>query len=208
MLKAQAYNPRKRRNPEPQTLQGAVPSVHICKKPKRHHNSGPCFPSVFWDNLSKIDLTTRALEELGRRNTPTVPDLWCTRRRPHRPLTRGILAALRKGSQPLIPAVDYLRSCGLNTLKSVKQTAKHGGPDLSDLRRVSQSCIPSARYDTDRCLASGTFDFPYPRDGLFSVRFSRCKAKPKIHLECYAVHTHLDLQELRSVQPKFPTEPY
>ncbi|KAK5086187.1 hypothetical protein LTR70_007432 [Exophiala xenobiotica] len=138
MLEAQLHNPRKRRNPESQTLPRTVSSFHLCKKQKRDHNNRSRFPPAFWDNLSKIDLTTRALEEVDRRNTQAALNSWPTRRQLHRPLTRGILAESRKSLQPFIPAVDYLHRCGSKVLKSVKQTARHGGPDLSDLRGLSK----------------------------------------------------------------------
>ena len=141
MPKAQLANPRKRPNSEQRTCQQNNPSDHISKKQKRGHTRESQFPSAFWDNLSKIDLTTRALEELDRRNTQAALHSRPTPRRLYRPLTRSVLVELRKSSQPLIPAVDYLRHCGAKVLKSVKQIARHGGPGLSDLRGVSQPRI-------------------------------------------------------------------
>lgn len=141
MLEAQLPNPRKRRNPEPQALQQTASSFHISKKQKRGHNGGTQFPPAFWDNLSRIDLTTRALEELNRRNTQAALSSRPTPRRLSRPFTRGILAEARKSFQTLTSAVDYLRDSGERVLKSVRQTSRHGGPDLSDLRGVSRSCF-------------------------------------------------------------------
>jgi hypothetical protein len=99
----------------------------------RSHPSGSQLPPAFWDNLSKIDLTKRALEELDRRNTQAA----LSSRPPYpRPITRRVLAELKKSSQPLTPTIKYLCHRGTRVLKNIKQTARHGGPDLSDLRGV------------------------------------------------------------------------
>jgi len=74
MPEAQLSNPRKRRNPERLTPQQNKTSQHVSKKQKRSHPSGSQLPPAFWDNLSKIDLTKRALEELDRRNTQAAPN--------------------------------------------------------------------------------------------------------------------------------------
>ena len=67
MLEAHFSHPRKRRNPEhsaPLQDQTAL----VSKKQKHTHSSDPQYSPAFWENLSKIKITTRALEELDRRN--------------------------------------------------------------------------------------------------------------------------------------------
>ena len=137
MHKVQLDNPRKRRKSEYQTLQPAQSLLHISKKQKKSHNNGSQFPPAFWDNLSKIYLTRRALKELDRRNSQADLDS----RPNYQQLHRAILAKVRKTSQTLTLIIDYLRHCGGIGLQSIKRTARHGGPDLSDLRGVSQPCI-------------------------------------------------------------------
>ena len=111
---------RKRQHPE-QTDQNEVP-------PKRQKASSP---AEFWDNLSTIWLTKRALRELDRRNTASIPRPPQSPRR-HRPVTR----AFRRNPPSLLSATEYLRRCEPRALKDIKAFAKQGGPDLSSLRNV------------------------------------------------------------------------
>ena len=121
MLEPQFSNTRKRQRSEqrlPQVNKASepLPQVNEASEPlsKRHKpsypNSKSLPPAAFWDDLSEIPLTKRALRELDRRNTLSVPKS-PQYRRPHRPVTRRILAEL-------------------------KLFAKDGGPDLSGLRGV------------------------------------------------------------------------
>ena len=109
---------------------------HASKRQKHCHPDRTQIPPAFWDNLSKIDLTKRALKELDRRNTQAAPDSRPPSSRPHQPATRRVLAELKKSCQPLIPAVEYIHDCGVEDLKDIQHTARHGGLDLSDLRGV------------------------------------------------------------------------
>lgn len=59
--------------------------------------------SIFTSILGKIDLTKRALKELDRRDEQAARPLYATL---HLPITRRILAELKKTSQVLIPAVN------------------------------------------------------------------------------------------------------
>jgi hypothetical protein len=136
MPEAQLTSPRKRRHPEDLTSHQNKTSQHVFKKQKRSHPSGSQFPPAFWDNLSEIDLTKRALGELDRRNLQAALNSHLPYPRPRRPNTRRALAELKKGSQLARPAANYLYHCGRRVLKNIKQTARHGGPDLSDLRGV------------------------------------------------------------------------
>jgi hypothetical protein len=82
-------------------------------------------PTTFWDSLSKIWLTKRALKELDRRNAGTVGELPCFEREDTKRLTRGGLAEWKRRTRPAsVPAFG----------SSIKRFARHGGPDLLDLR--------------------------------------------------------------------------
>lgn len=93
--------------------------------------------SAYWDSLSKIWLTRDALEELDRRNraSDNVPESPYFR---HRPLTRQLQARLKRRHQTLAP--DPLISCKPESLSKIKRLSRQGGPDLSDLRNVCNSC--------------------------------------------------------------------
>jgi len=132
---AQLIAPHKRQHPDDLSPHQNKTSQHVFKKQKRRHPSNSRFPTAFWDNLSKIHLTKRALGELDRRNIqaaieshpPGLP-------RPHRPITQRAFPEPKKGFQPAQPAADYLCHCGTEALKNVKQIARHGDPDLENLR--------------------------------------------------------------------------
>ena len=137
MLQPQLPNPRKRQCPEhsPQVDRALQP---LSKREKPSHpNRGSPPPAEFWDNLSKVWLTKRALRELDRRNTRPAPkppnSLY---RRPHRPATRRILTEPSKSRQPTESTTNFLCHCAPKCLKDIKLSARHGGPDLSDLRGV------------------------------------------------------------------------
>jgi hypothetical protein len=77
-------------------------------------------PAEFWERLSQIWLTETALTELDRRTID--------------------IASLRFQVGAREPhgeyAPDFLSRCGSERLGEIKQFARHGGPDLSDLRNV------------------------------------------------------------------------
>ncbi|KAF2786423.1 hypothetical protein K505DRAFT_354483 [Melanomma pulvis-pyrius CBS 109.77] len=85
----------------------------ISERQRLPHASGSQPPPEFWDNLSKIWLTKRALRELDRRNIQAARSL--PRARASVPDTRNFIAESRNS-------------------KSIKLFASRGGPDLSDLR--------------------------------------------------------------------------
>lgn len=109
--------------------------------PSVDHDSEFQFPPAFYDNLSKIHLERLALKELNRRNAQAALDSQSAHQPPRRPLTRGDLTALLMRLEPITPATEYLESCTPKELESIKQTAKHGGPDLTDLRGARVSCF-------------------------------------------------------------------
>ena len=135
MLEVQLSNSRKHRSSEQSTPQNKT-LEHVSKRQKRSHTSGTQLPPAFWDNLSKIDLSKRALEELDRRNSQSALRSRQAYLRSQRPIAQRGLTQLKKSSQSLIPAADYLGHCGTKSLKNIKQTARHGGSDVSDLKGV------------------------------------------------------------------------
>ena len=123
-----------------------------------HPKSSLSSPSTVqvWDSLSKIWLTKLALKELDRRNRSTEPRRHCPRpssvgRRPltrrRRPLTRHLLDELRRDIQSEnTPASDFLRACGPAALSDIQAFARHGGPDLLDLRGVYARTRPCLNH--------------------------------------------------------------
>lgn len=135
MPEAQLIAPYKRRHPDDLAPPQNQTSQHVSKRQKPSYPSTSRYPSAFWDNLSKIHLEKGALEELDRRNIKAAIESHPPGHpQPHRPVTRRAFAELEKGFQPAQPAADYLCRCGTEALKNLKQIARHGGPDLTDLR--------------------------------------------------------------------------
>jgi hypothetical protein len=142
MSEAQFSNPRKRQHTE----QRPLPSPPSSKRHKKlqHHSLGYFDTPAFWDNLSKIWLTKHALRELNRRKAK--PHSHSSSPLAHQPVTRNFLAEVKKRRKPTQSISDFLHNCAPKTLKNIKLFARHGGPDLSDLRGV---CI--MRYQTSGC---------------------------------------------------------
>ncbi|KAI1322074.1 hypothetical protein F5Y16DRAFT_387680 [Xylariaceae sp. FL0255] len=112
------------------------------KKQKLTHPTRP--PPAFWDNLSEIPLTRRALRELDRRNTTTASYLRRTLRPPsRRPITRRAARELWPVQTSLHPATQYLRRSGQSELKQLRAFARQGGPDLSELRTIGHVHEPN-----------------------------------------------------------------
>ena len=135
MPEPQLSNPRNRQPSEQRPLLVKETSQPRSKRQKLSHPRGSQPPAAFWDNLSKVWLTKRALGELDRRNAASSPPR-SSYRRPHRPVTRLARAELKKRREPTQPAADFLCHCGPRFLKDIKLFARHGGPDLSDLKGV------------------------------------------------------------------------
>lgn len=137
MPRSPPSNPRKRQHSEqcPFELSGAAQLAS--KKQKLSHPSASQPPAAFWENLSKIWLTKRALRELNRRRTqfaPSPPSASC--RRLPRPVTRRVRTELQQDRQPTQSAADFLHNCAARCFKDIQVLSRHGGPDLSDLRGV------------------------------------------------------------------------
>lgn len=117
--------------------------------PKRKLSQSPT-PSPpqthYLDTLSKIWLTREAPRELNRR-TRRIKSTHQHRPESRRPLTRGFHTELRSRIQSArTSASDFLQHCTPEPLKDLKLFAKHGGPDLLDLRGVCVLKAPQIRH--------------------------------------------------------------
>ncbi|KAK5071432.1 hypothetical protein LTR70_010554 [Exophiala xenobiotica] len=133
MLEARPLlKPRKRQIEDCASLQSSEQKPF--KRQKYLRNKKSYHRPEFWDNLSKIDLTSDALEELDRRNLKSV-----------HPQTRPPITRLPKKSQLVTPAVKYLHECNTSILKDLKRVSRQGGPDMSELRGRSELSNPLIR---------------------------------------------------------------
>ena len=159
MPELQFSNPRKRQRTEPLALQLNGISQSQLKRQRLNHPTTESQPPAFWDNLSKIWLTKRALRELNRRNIqPVSSQPRSQHRRARRPVTRNFLAELKRNRRVIQSAPDYLHHCEPRTLKDIKQFARNGGPDLSDLKGVSITRYPPTSIETDALQLSEPVD--------------------------------------------------
>ena len=93
------------------------------KRAKRPFQSRQEANTTYWDSLSKLPFTRGALKELNRRNRETAS-----------PVRAGII---RRPDLSREPAA--LKNCP----SQLKRFARHGGPDLRDLRGVSFAQVMS-----------------------------------------------------------------
>lgn len=106
---------------------------HVTKKRKLDHPS--CRPPHFWDNLSQLELTKGALRELDRRNATEAHPYLHQEHRYRRPRTRRAAAARRN---PCPPALEFLQQSSPTDRAQLRRFARHGGPNLKDLRGVQK----------------------------------------------------------------------
>jgi hypothetical protein len=140
------YNPRKRQRAEPGQLEKA--SQPVAKRQRTERDSGRRASAAYWENVSKVWLTKRALEELDRRTLSArsarpAPRSRCShrthrsvRRRAHRPATETCAAELGAARRSAQYIVDPLSGCSARTARRIKSAARRGGSDLSELRNV------------------------------------------------------------------------
>ena len=128
-------NPRKRQHPDqyPSQLRGTCQSVW--KKHKAASRESNEQPAAFWDSLSEIPLTKRALRELDRRNARATPT-FSTPQRSRRPVSRGAVQERERYHPPFKTVTSFLVDCTNSLLNSIKSFSRHGGPNLSDIRGV------------------------------------------------------------------------
>lgn len=120
------FLPRKRRNSNNLTSPPGK-AKHVSQRRKYSYISKAS--TVFWDNLSKVDLTKRAFRELQRRQKP-VTRISCT-------LDQQLCGRHTRHIDHL--ATQILGRYEKKALKDVKQFARYGSPDLFTLRSVRWS---------------------------------------------------------------------
>ena len=116
---------RKRRHAEAELSHDDLPSLPS-KRFKR--------PPAFWDNLSKIPLTSSALKELERRCA--LSDRSCVQPKVKKPRTRSAVREFKQKSQLTVPVSEYLPKAPQADIIQLKAFARQGGPDLTKLRGV------------------------------------------------------------------------
>ncbi|KPA41264.1 hypothetical protein FLAG1_05881 [Fusarium langsethiae] len=115
----------------PRSSEGSGDDTQLfTKRVKVDHPAIP--PPQFWDNLSRPSLTQNALRELNHRTTPISASRSSTSNLQSLPRTRRALAARSKTHAP--SAQEFLRQSSPAGRTRVKRFARHGGPNLNDLR--------------------------------------------------------------------------
>ncbi|KAL8904075.1 MAG: hypothetical protein Q9207_003502 [Kuettlingeria erythrocarpa] len=107
LRKVSQYRKRKLIDQEPVA---DIPHPPAAKRQRRQS------PASYWDNLSRLWFSRRALEELNRRN--------------HELAAATELATV---PPPSVPCIDTTRIANYN-LADIQRFARHGGPDLSDIK--------------------------------------------------------------------------
>lgn len=105
-------------------------------EPKRQRYSFDEFqpPLAYWNHLSKIWLTERALRELDRRNSQrSVIPPHSAFQQIRRPITRSIRSEVKNHQSH---SAQNRILCLSQKSPKLKEFARRGGPDLSDLRGV------------------------------------------------------------------------
>ncbi|KAL9076210.1 MAG: hypothetical protein Q9157_003745, partial [Trypethelium eluteriae] len=143
---------RRRSHQYPFELEGEACQT-ASKKHKAIHTPNPTQTATSQDNSSPIPLEKRALKELRRINDQAARESRA-KHQVHRPATRLATAEWRRcnpSPKPLKPAHTYLMNCGDEQYKNLQSFARHGGPDLWELR----GCQRSALYVSNILMDSG-----------------------------------------------------
>jgi hypothetical protein len=145
MSEPQLSNLRKRKHtklslPLPQENEALYPQS---KRQRRTYQQTPP-PVEYWDNLSKIWLTKRALRELDRRNALRSFKSTHSPYQARRPVTRNFHTELERIRGSIHTAQEFITHCEPSTLKNIRLFARHGGPDLLNLRGVC--IVPQPEY--------------------------------------------------------------
>ena len=136
MSVAQAVPPRKRKRASPDACEAENTPLISSKRQKIDESTREARRAardLFWDTLSKVWLTPRALREFDRRNALQSREQRCTSNVELSPCNR------------LFIDISHLSAA---SLKNLKRFARRGGPSLVDLRGVSQATV---RWE-DECL--------------------------------------------------------
>ena len=137
MVEAPHSSPCKRRR-SAQESDTTPPS--LCSTKRRKLNRQACDAesrprTAFWDSLSKIWLTRRALKELNRRTTRSAQKSPFLEKKDEKRLTRSTYADWERSRQPAQSAwLPVLNNSNTRLLNEIKRFARHGSLDLLDLR--------------------------------------------------------------------------
>lgn len=127
-------NSRKRPRSDQYPFEGEACHT-ISKKQKAIHIQDPKESAAHQDNSPTIPLQRGALIAL-RRQIAQAARKPQSNQQTRRPATRLAFAEWKRCHQPLKPAHQYLKNCGLEQYKALLSLSKHGGPDLRDIRGV------------------------------------------------------------------------
>jgi hypothetical protein len=137
MVARQESSTRKRRELPQDTvelLEQPVTQKRLRNEPLTTTHQNP--PPAFWDGLSKIQLERSALKELKRRNA--ILEKSRVESEIKQPLTQSAVHEWKQRTQ-LIPVAEYLSKASQEDIDRIKNFARRGGPDLTDLRGVCGS---------------------------------------------------------------------
>ena len=134
-------NSRKRRRSDQYPREAEEEAFQIAsKKHKAIHTPDPSQPATQQDDPSPILLKRDTLRVLRRQYTQAARESRANPR-PRRPATRLANAEWQRRHPPLKPARTYLKHCRHEQYRALQSFARHGGPDLRELRGV---CISNA----------------------------------------------------------------
>ena len=129
MSAAQAVPSCKRKRPSPEACEAENTSHISSKRQKIDESTRQARRTVrdlFWDTLSKVWLTPRALREFDRRSAVQSREQRCTSDLELLPCKRSFID------------ISHLSA---TSLRNLKRFARRGGPSLADLRGVSQAIV-------------------------------------------------------------------
>lgn len=136
VISVMAFSKHQREDDDAAAAAAATDASDLPTKKRKTHRPPDNFPPEFYDSLSEVFLTRRALRELDRRNSIGAPTITGSSPTRHRePLTRGAYREPQRKDSTATRLLDP----GIETTvaREVAKFARHGGPDLSDIRGVS-----------------------------------------------------------------------
>lgn len=139
IIESQIRNPRKHQRSEQPLPQLNKSSQSLLKrKMQRHPHRGERdrTPPEFYDNLSKLWLTKGTLREFDRRNDLSASSPPSSLQSIHKSFNPHTPVQPKQKTLLTPSPSEFLNHCPSNCLEDLKQIARHGGPDLSDLRDV------------------------------------------------------------------------
>ena len=138
-------NSRKRQRSDQHPFEAEGEAVQTAsKKHKAVHTPDPSQPATHQDSPSPILLKRDALKALQRQIAQAARESRANQRTPRR-VTRLAVAEWQRRHPPLKPACTYTENCRYEQYRALQSFARHGGPDLWNLRGVWISNAPPFR---------------------------------------------------------------